>query len=173
MQVFDNLSHALLRSSVNVQLIYIADADDVHLNIERLSHDFFVKQVTLSCGKLLGIIQAVDKNILRQNYRSNNERSGQRAATGLIHAGNKLLPCSVAFALKGLHFVELLLGCLKLLLTLVIGRYKLLHTTALILRQLCKLLLCRLTGQQLLYFCYLHIYTSFICERICYMQLIS
>ena len=157
MQVFQHLRHALLRSGVNIQLINIANADNVHFNIQRLSHNLVIKHIALSSGKLLGIVQPADKHILGQNNGSDNQRSCQRSASCLIYAGNQLAAFVIQLAFQFQHRREALLLRRRLLQTLVVCGQQLLYSLALVCCQ-CRQLLCRRCAcQQLLDFGNIHL----------------
>ena len=132
MQIFQHLRHALLRSGVDIQLINIADADDIHLDIKRLGHNLVIQHIAFGSGKLLGIVQPADKHILGQNNGSDNQRSCQRSASCLIYAGNQLAAFGVQLAFQFQHRREALLLRRRLLQTLVVCCQQLLYSLALV-----------------------------------------
>ena len=132
MQVFQHLRHALLRCGIDIQLINIADTDDVYLDIQRLGHNLVIQHIALSSGKLLGIVQPADKHILGQNNGSDNQRSCQRSAACLIYAGNQLASFGIELAFQFQHRREAFLLRRRLLQTLIVCCQQLLYSLALV-----------------------------------------
>ena len=64
-KMFQNLSHSLLRSLINIQLVDIADTDYIYRNRQCFGKYFVIKLLALYCRKLLGIIKSADKNLLQ------------------------------------------------------------------------------------------------------------
>ena len=56
--MFQNLSHSLLRSLINIQLVDIADTDYIYRNRQCFGKYFVIKLLALYCRKLLGIIKS-------------------------------------------------------------------------------------------------------------------
>ena len=105
-QVFQHLRHALLRCDIDIQLINIADADDVHLDIQRLGHNLVIQHIAFSSGKLLGIVQIQDFTVARQNDRTCDHRARQRASSDLVDAAD---PAKILiFVLVDLHLFRAL-----------------------------------------------------------------
>ena len=155
-QVFQHLRHALLRCGIDIKRVNIVDADDVHFDIQRLSHNFVIQHIALRSGKLLGIVQPADKHILGQNNGSYNQRSCQRSASRFIYAGNQLAAFSIQLAFQFQHPREALLLRRRLLQTLVVCGQKLLYSLTFVCCQRRQLVRSRLACQQLLDFSNIH-----------------
>lgn len=145
--MLQHLSHPLLRSLINIQLVDIADTDHVYRNSQRFGKHLVIKLFTLRYRKLLGIIQAADKYLLRQNNGRNHQRSSQRSAPGFVDTGNIPRPLSIIFTFISQHCSKTFLLQMQLFLFFIISGQQLLHTAALVSSKLCQLVPVRCASQ--------------------------